>query len=119
MRIRHASTPQGDQYRRWEERKLTPVSRPGTAATGPGLADRRGVDIGAGGQLHLLAVGDVDTGIDHDRLAYVTKQPRTVDHATRDAMATVWSFKGHVAWLMGQPPPTIGLSQVARRYNAI
>lgn len=164
--------------------------------------------LGAGGQLHLLAVGNDDTEIDHDRLAHVRRRPRTVDHAALDTMtvvlahtrtledmigaapillpvrghvtfvetlvkqahgpirrdvvdhagqwaeflgwlytaherydeagrwfsrslewaieaedddlaATVWSFKGHVAWLMGQPAPTIGLSQVARRYKRI
>lgn len=36
-----------------------------------------------------------------------------------DLAATVWSFKGHVAWLLGHPGPTIGLSQVARRYRGI
>lgn len=36
-----------------------------------------------------------------------------------DLSATVWSFKGHLAWLLGQPGPTIGLSQVARRYRGI
>lgn len=36
-----------------------------------------------------------------------------------DLAATVWSFKGHVAWLQGQIGPTIGLSQVARRYRGI
>lgn len=32
-----------------------------------------------------------------------------------DLVATVLSFKGHVAWLRGQPGPTLGLSQAARR----
>jgi transcriptional regulator with XRE-family HTH domain len=36
-----------------------------------------------------------------------------------DLAATVWSFKGHVAWLLGQTGPTIGLSQVAQRYRDI
>jgi transcriptional regulator with XRE-family HTH domain len=36
-----------------------------------------------------------------------------------DLAATVWSFKGHVAWLRGEVGSTIGLTQVARRYRNI
>lgn len=36
-----------------------------------------------------------------------------------DLAATVWSFKGHVAWLRGDVGPTIGLTQVAQRYQGI
>lgn len=36
-----------------------------------------------------------------------------------DLAATVWSFKGHVAWLKGQVGPTIGLTHTARRYTGI
>jgi hypothetical protein len=36
-----------------------------------------------------------------------------------DLTATVLSYKGHVAWLRGQPGPTIGLSQAARRCRHI
>ena len=36
-----------------------------------------------------------------------------------DLAATVWSFKGHLAWTMGQVGPTVGLTQVARRYRGI
>ncbi|PKW13666.1 helix-turn-helix domain-containing protein [Saccharopolyspora spinosa] len=36
-----------------------------------------------------------------------------------DLAATVWSFKGHVAWLRGEVGATIGLTRVARRYRDI
>ena len=36
-----------------------------------------------------------------------------------DMTATVLSYRGHVAWLLGHPGPTIGLSQAARRYPGI
>lgn len=36
-----------------------------------------------------------------------------------DLAATVWSFKGHVAWLRGEVGTTIGVTQVARRYRHI
>jgi transcriptional regulator with XRE-family HTH domain len=36
-----------------------------------------------------------------------------------DLAATAWSFKGHLAWIMGEVGPTIGLTRVARRYRGI
>ena len=36
-----------------------------------------------------------------------------------DLAATVWSFKGHLAWTMGQVGPTVGPTRVARRYRGI
>jgi transcriptional regulator with XRE-family HTH domain len=36
-----------------------------------------------------------------------------------DMVATVMSFRGHLAWLLGHPGPTIGLSQAARRWPQI
>ena len=36
-----------------------------------------------------------------------------------DLAATVWSFKGHLAWVMGQVGATVGLTRVARRYRGI
>lgn len=36
-----------------------------------------------------------------------------------DLAATVWSFRGHVAWLRDEIGPTIGLTQVARRYRHV
>jgi transcriptional regulator with XRE-family HTH domain len=39
--------------------------------------------------------------------------------ANDDLLATVLSFRGHVAWLKGEVGPVIGISQAARRYKGI
>jgi transcriptional regulator with XRE-family HTH domain len=36
-----------------------------------------------------------------------------------DLAATVWSFKGHVAWLRGNLGATLGFTEVARRYRDV
>ncbi|MEY7972121.1 helix-turn-helix transcriptional regulator [Saccharomonospora xinjiangensis] len=42
-----------------------------------------------------------------------------IESGDEDLTATVWSFKGHVAWLRGNLGPAIGFTEVARRYRNV
>lgn len=42
-----------------------------------------------------------------------------IEAGNDDLAATVWSFKGHVAWLRGDLGASIGYTHVARRYQGI